>query len=141
MVKSAVETAAPVVQEGVKAAVDAASPVVASGLKEAEKALAASGVDASAAKPVIETTVATTEQAVTTAKPFVEQAVTFLTTTEPALLGQYAVAAVAAWYLAPPLLRAGVDALRGYAGDCTPTQVPNGDGRAEPRWRAGGLVG
>lgn len=34
-------------------------------------------------------------QAVTTAKPFVEQAFTFLTTTEPALLGQYALALVA----------------------------------------------
>lgn len=32
---------------------------------------------------------------VTTAKPFAEQAITFLTTTEPALLGQYALALVA----------------------------------------------
>jgi len=31
----------------------------------------------------------------TTAKPFAEQAITFLTTTEPALLGQYALALVA----------------------------------------------
>lgn len=51
-------------------------------------------------------------KAVTTAKPFVDQALTFLTTTEPSLLAQYAVVAVTAWYLAPPLLRAGVDALR-----------------------------
>lgn len=38
-------------------------------------------------------------QAVSTAKPFVEQAVSFLTTTEPVVLGQYAVALVAAYYL------------------------------------------
>lgn len=38
-------------------------------------------------------------QAVTTAKPLVEQAVTFLTTTEPALLGQYAIGLIAAYYL------------------------------------------
>lgn len=55
----------------------------------------------------------------TTAKPFVEQAVTFLTTTEPALLGQYALGLVAAWYLAPPLLRATTGYLRGYAGEVT----------------------
>lgn len=62
MVKSAVDTAAPVVQEGVRAAAQAAAPVVATGLKEAEKALAASGLDTSAAKPLVDTTVATTEQ-------------------------------------------------------------------------------
>ena len=56
-------------------------------------------------------------QAVTATKPFVDQAITFLTTTEPTLLGQYALAVLAAYYLTPPLLRAGVGLLRGYAGD------------------------
>jgi hypothetical protein len=56
---------------------------------------------------------------VTTAKPFVEQAVSFLTTTEPALLGQYALGLVTAWYLAPPLLKATAGYLRGYAGEVT----------------------
>lgn len=142
VVKSAVETAAPVVQEGVKAAVQTATPALQTGLKEAERVLQASGVDPSAAKPLVQTTeqvggcggrgrlgswggwaawaevgcvgsggartqpvlgrpmqtahlsVRACAQAVTTAKPFVEQAVTFLTTTEPALLGQYALVVV-----------------------------------------------
>ncbi|KAI7844130.1 hypothetical protein COHA_002266 [Chlorella ohadii] len=116
VVKTAVETAAPVVKEGVKATVETVTPALQTGLKEAEKVLSASGVDTSAAKPLVDTT----EQVVTTAKPFAEQAITFLTTTEPALLGQYAVALVAAYYLAPPLLKAGVGFLRGYAGDIAP---------------------
>ncbi|EFN57939.1 hypothetical protein CHLNCDRAFT_142036 [Chlorella variabilis] len=117
VVKSAVEQAAPVVEKGVRTAVDVAAPALQSGLKEAEKALATSGVptsvDLSAAKPLVEST----EQAVTATKPFVDQAITFLTTTEPTLLGQYALAVLAAYYLTPPLLRAGVGLLRGYAGD------------------------
>ncbi|KAI3428061.1 hypothetical protein D9Q98_006445 [Chlorella vulgaris] len=125
VVKNAVQTAAPVVEKGYKTAVDAASPVVQTGLKEAEKALASSGVpssvDLSAAKPLMEST----EQAVTTAKPFVEQAFTFLTTTEPLLLGQYALGLVAAYYLAPPLLKAGVGLLRGYAGEISAAAALN----------------
>jgi urease accessory protein UreF len=116
VVKSAVETAAPVVKEGVKATVETVTPALQTGLKEAEKVLSASGVDTSAAKPLVDTTT----EVVTTAKPFAEQAITFLTTTEPALLGQYALALIAAYYLTPPLLKAGVGFLRGYAGDIAP---------------------
>jgi hypothetical protein len=65
------------------------------------------------------------QQAVTTAKPFVEQAFTFLTTTEPLLLGQYALGLVAAYYLAPPLLKAGVGLLRGYAGEISAAAALN----------------
>ena len=48
------------------------------------------------------------------------QAITFVTTTEPVLLGEYALGLVAAWYLTPPLLKVAAGALRGYAGDVTP---------------------
>lgn len=48
------------------------------------------------------------------------QAITFVTTTEPLLLGEYALGLVAAWYLTPPLLKLAAGALRGYAGDVTP---------------------
>ena len=55
--------------------------------------------------------------AVSTAKPFLEQAINFLATSEPAALGQYALALVAAYYLLPSALKAGAGVLRGYAGD------------------------
>lgn len=119
VVKSAVDVAAPVVEKGVKTAVDVATPVVQTGLQQAKEVLTASGVpavDPAAVAPVVKTT----EQAVTTAKPFVEQAITFVTTTEPLLLGEYALGLVAAWYLTPPLLKLAAGALRGYAGDVTP---------------------
>ncbi|KAL4447383.1 hypothetical protein ABPG77_007416 [Micractinium sp. CCAP 211/92] len=119
VVKSAVDVAAPVVEKGVKTAVDVATPVVQTGLQQAKEALTASGVpavDPSAVAPVVKST----EQAVTTAKPFVEQAINFVTTTEPLLLGEYALGLVAAWYLAPPLLKLAAGAVRGYAGEVTP---------------------
>jgi hypothetical protein len=62
-------------------------------------------------------------QAVTATRPFVEQALTFLTTTEPALLGKYALGLIAAYYLLPPVARAAAGALRGYAGDVTPASA------------------
>ncbi len=43
-----------------------------------------------------------------------------MTTTEPLLLGEYALGLVAAWYLAPPLLKLAAGAVRGYAGEVTP---------------------
>lgn len=121
VVREAVEAATPVLERGVKTAVDVAGPALQSGLKEAEKALTSSGVDTSAAKPLV----AGTEQAVSTAKPFVEQAINFLVTSEPVVLGQYAAGLIAAYYLAPPLLSAGVGLLRGYAGDVTPAAALN----------------
>lgn len=116
VVKNAVDAATPVVKEGVRAAADAAGPALQTGLQSAKDALVTSGVDTSAAAPLVKST----GEAVTTAKPFVDQAINFVTTTEPALLGQYALGLVAAWVLAPPLLKVAAGALRGYAGDVTP---------------------
>ena len=115
VVKSAVSSATPVVEKGVRSAVEVAGPALQSGLQQASKALADStGVDpTTAAGPLVEGT----GQAVSTAKPFLEQAINFLATSEPAALGQYALALVAAYYLLPTALKAGAGVLRGYAGD------------------------
>lgn len=48
--------------------------------------------------------------------PSPPQAVNFLTTTEPVVLGEYALGLLALYYLGPPVLKAGFGALRGYAG-------------------------
>lgn len=115
VVKSAVETATPVVEKGVRSAVEAAGPALQSGLQQASKALAEStGVDpGAAAGPLVEGT----GQAVNTAAPFLQQAINFLAASEPAALGQYALALVAAYYLLPTALKAGAGVVRGYAGD------------------------
>lgn len=122
VVKSAVDAAAPVVKAGVKVAGDFASPVikaaepsVKAGLSEASKALSGA-IDPSA----IKTVTGTTEAAVSTAKPALDQAAYFLTHTEPVVLAEYALGLVALYYLAPPLFKASFGALRGYAGEVTP---------------------
>lgn len=45
------------------------------------------------------------------------QFVTFLTTTDPTTLGEYALGLVAFYYLGPPALGAAFGALRGFAGE------------------------
>ncbi len=52
------------------------------------------------------------------------QAAYFLTHTDPVTLGEYALGLVAAYYLAPPLLKASFGALRGYAGGCGTNGIP-----------------
>lgn len=47
----------------------------------------------------------------------------FLATADTATLAEGALGVVAVSYFAPPLLKAGADALRGYAGDIPPTTV------------------
>ena len=133
VVKSAVDATAPVVTDYVKTAADAASPVLKSGVEEAGKALASSGLDTSAISSGAKAAVATTEQAAEVAKPFVDQAIQFLTTTEPVLLGEYALGLVAAFYLGPPIIKLTLEALRGYAGEVTPAaalDVLSSDGGA-----------
>lgn len=62
---------------------------------------------------------ATADTVVATTKPILSQVVTFLTTTEPVLLGEYALAALGVYLLGPTLLGALVGAARGYAGEIT----------------------
>ena len=78
-----------------------------------ERALSESGVDA-------KSVAGAGEQAVATAKPLFESLVTFITTSPPTILAETAVGLVAAYYLLPPVLKASVGLLRGYAGDVSP---------------------
>lgn len=63
------------------------------------------------------------QPAIAAAEPAVKQAYSFLSTTDPAVLAEYALGLVGVAYILPPLARAGLEAARGYAGDMQPTGV------------------
>ncbi|KAL4433891.1 hypothetical protein ABPG75_000332 [Micractinium tetrahymenae] len=63
------------------------------------------------------------QPAIAAAEPAVKQAYSFLSTTDPAILAEYALGVVAVGYILPPLAQAGLEAARGYAGDVQPTGV------------------
>ncbi|KAI3438913.1 hypothetical protein D9Q98_001327 [Chlorella vulgaris] len=77
-------------------------------------ALEASGVDAAAVA-------ATAAAGAATATTLAQKSYNFLTTTEPSVLAYDALGAIAVAYFTPPLLKAGINAARGYAGDVLPT--------------------
>ncbi len=54
-----------------------------------------------------------------TTKPLINQLVSFVTTTEPVVLGEYALAGLAVYLVGPTVLGALAGAARGYAGELT----------------------
>lgn len=119
-VKQAADVAAPVVAEGAQQVTNAVVPA----LKALEpqvkdlgtstaKVLVATGVDPT----VIDSTGKTVEGVVAGSKPLLQQLLTFVTTTPPTLLAEYAVGAVALYYLSPTLLSLLAGSTRGYAGE------------------------
>lgn len=123
VVQATTDVVAPVVKAGVNVAVpvvkstlDAATQAVTSAKPSLEKALSDSGVDVGA----VSAAERAAEQAIISTKPLLESFVHFVTTSSPTVLAECTLGLVAAYYLVPPLLKAGVGALRGYAGDVTP---------------------
>jgi len=111
-----VKSAAPVVNSGVTAttaAVKSAGPAL-------EKALSDAGVNTQAIAGFEKAAIDTGKEAVSVSKPFFDQLVTFVTTSEPVVVAEAGLALVAAYYLAGPLLKGLGGALRGYAGDVSP---------------------
>lgn len=120
VVQRGVEAAAPVVSQAYKVTSEATSPALKAALPalqstttEVTKALQTSGVPL---KAVGEATKAATD-ATTTISPYISKGVTFVTTTDPVLLGEYAIGAFALYLLAPPLLGAFLGSFRGFAGE------------------------
>lgn len=62
-------------------------------------------------------TVTAVRTATDVATPAVKTSISFLTTTEPIVLGYYAVGAVGLYFFGPTLLSFLIGAARGYAGD------------------------
>ncbi|KAG2494454.1 hypothetical protein HYH03_007506 [Edaphochlamys debaryana] len=117
--KQAVDTVAPVVVEAAKKtaelaqpAIEAAAPAISSTVTDV---LTSTGVDFSKFGAAADKVVDVTETAVSAASPVARSLADVLTTTEPVLLGEYALGAVALWYLTPAFF----GLFRGYAGNVT----------------------
>eukprot|EP00210_Caulerpa_lentillifera_P001133 g1092.t1 len=124
IVQEKIDQAAPVAEKVSKTASDAtstaltaASPVLKSAGKAAAEFAAGQGINLEAVKSGTQTVVQTASDAVTVATPAVKTSVNFLTTTEPIVLGYYAIGAFALYFLGPSLLSLTFESLRGYAGD------------------------
>jgi len=123
-VTDAFEKAAPVAQQVTKSAADvsstavtAATPVIQNAIKTARDLLSDQGLNVNDVQSKTETVVKT---ATDVATPAVKTSINFLTTTEPVLLGYYALAAVGVYLFGPSLLSFLIGAARGYAGDISP---------------------
>ncbi|GAX76046.1 hypothetical protein CEUSTIGMA_g3489.t1 [Chlamydomonas eustigma] len=107
--KQGYEVAAPVLEQGVKAvtpvvvkAVDAVTPTLKAALpalQDAEKAL-----EGSVRSAAFDTVIDSASKAATVASPFASKAVSFLGSSDPITLGEYAIAAFVFLNVAPPLL-------------------------------------
>lgn len=133
-VKQGVDNAVPIVQKGieyatpiVKEGVRISEPAVKDATKEASKLLQEQGLDVGAvvkgAKQGADTVVTVGKEAYTASKPATTKFVEFVTTTEPTLLIEYTLGALALYYLAPPLVSVVSAAARGYKGDASAAQV------------------
>jgi len=141
LVQQGVEVAAPVVQQGldvvtpvVKEAVrvgsdvaspafKAAAPTFQAGISEANKFISNSGVDVSTINSTTATVVRTTQEGVL---PKVSSFLSYLAVQEPVVLGEYALAATALYFLGPAALGAFGGYLRGFAGDVTAAAALDG---------------
>ena len=95
-------------------AVSKAVPLVTDALTGAAKS---TGVDLDAVKGAAAAAAKTAADGATAATPLLQQAWTFLTTTEPATLAQYGAGALGLYLVAPALLGGVAGGFRGYAGD------------------------
>lgn len=134
VVKQGLDSAAPIVQKGIQYI----SPIVEEGVKigepavkdatvEVSKLLKEQGLDVDAvtkgAKQGVDAAVSVGKEAYTVSKPLTTKFYEFVTTTEPTLLIEYTLGALALYYLAPPVLKAASAAARGYEGDASAAQV------------------
>ena len=126
-IKAAADAAAPVVKEATKAAADAAAPVVGRAAPLVSDTLAgaakSSGVDVKAAADAARAAAKVAAEGAGAAQPFAQKLWVFLTTTPPAVLGEYALAGFALYLLAPVALGAAAGKVRGYAGDVGAVQA------------------
>jgi len=127
VIKQGVDAVAPVVSEAVKVTTETAAPLIQRAtpvVKDTlDSALKSTGVDVNSLSKTTTVVTQTANEGVSVAKPFLSQAITFLTTTEPVVLAEYGLGAVALYYLAPALLGGFVGSLRGYAGEVTAAQA------------------
>lgn len=123
VVKQGYDTVAPAVSEAVRVTSDVATPLfnrAAPVVKDSlTGALQSTGLDLNAVSSKTTELSAAAQGGATAATPLLTKVVNFVTTTEPVLLGEYALGLVAAYYLAPPVLGLVFGSFRGFAGEVT----------------------
>lgn len=127
VIKQGVDAVAPVVSEAYKVTAETAGPLLQRAAPvvqdTVQSAFKSTGVDVDSFSKTTSVVTKTAEEGVTAAKPFLSQAINFLTTTDPVLLAEYGLGAVALYYLTPALLGGFVGSLRGFAGEVTAAQA------------------
>ncbi|KAF8068332.1 Calcium sensing receptor [Scenedesmus sp. PABB004] len=127
VIKQGVDAVAPVVSEAVKVTTETAAPLLQKATPvvtdSLQSAIKGAGVDVDSLQRTTAVAAKTATEAATTAQPFLTKAYTFLTTTEPVLLAEYGLGALALYYLAPVLAGGLFGSLRGYAGEVTAAQA------------------
>lgn len=127
VIKQGVDAVAPVVSEAYKVTAETAAPLLQRAAPvvqdTVQSAFKSTGVDVDSISKTTSVVTKTAEEGVTAAKPFLSQAINFLTTTEPVLLAEYGLGALALYYLTPALLGGFVGSLRGFAGEVTAAQA------------------
>eukprot|EP00775_Hariotina_reticulata_P005852 gene5852-6093_t len=127
VIKQGVDAVAPVVSDAIKVTTETAAPLLQKATPVVKESLTsavnASGVDVNSLSRTTAVVSKTATEGVTAAQPFVSKAITFLTTTEPVVLAEYGLGALALYYLGPALLGAAFGSLRGFAGEVTAAQA------------------
>lgn len=127
VIKQGVDVAAPFVSEAVKVTTETAAPLLSRAtpvVKDSlQSAINSVGVDVDSISRTTNVVTKTATEGATAAQPFISKALTFLTTTEPVLLAEYGLGAVALYYLAPYLVGGLFGSLRGFAGEVTAAQA------------------
>eukprot|EP01024_Parvocaulis_polyphysoides_P066918 TRINITY_DN790_c0_g1_i4.p1 TRINITY_DN790_c0_g1~~TRINITY_DN790_c0_g1_i4.p1 ORF type:complete len:391 (-),score=83.68 TRINITY_DN790_c0_g1_i4:221-1393(-) len=127
VVKETYSKVAPVVEKGVKTGVQVVGPAVEKSIpivKDSIKGILSSvGVETNQITKTTSIATDTVGKAVNIATPTVNKAVDFVSTTDPTTLAKYGVVLAATYFLLPNILGGLSGAIRGYAGDISPTQA------------------
>jgi rhodanese-related sulfurtransferase len=127
VIKQGVDAVAPVVTEAVKVTTETAGPLLQKATPVVKDSLSsaftATGVDVDSIQRTTDVVQKTATEGVSAAQPFLSKFITFITTTEPVILAEYGLGAVALYYLAPVVLGGFFGSLRGYAGEVTAAQA------------------
>lgn len=129
-IEQGVKAASPIVEQAAKVTVDVTSPIIQQALpalSEAEKSLEASiksspSFDsflsgANTLATGVDSLVTSASKAVTVATPVASQAIKTVTSSDPSLLGQYTLGALAFFSVAPSVLGLIGGSFRGFAGE------------------------
>ncbi|DBA85578.1 hypothetical protein WJX79_010531 [Trebouxia sp. C0005] len=127
VVQDAATTASPYVKSALTTAQDVAAPAlravepsVKASFGEAQRFLTAQGINPPVLADKAGKAGSAAEGVFNQAKPSLTSSLTSLTSRDPTTLAEYALGAVAFYYIAPPVLKLLFGSLRGYAGEINP---------------------